>query len=312
MATGRLRPDHVRMASRSSLFASLFPITAACASHSPAQPQGDHLQYVADHAFLPATNKEAEMFALDLDGDGGADNQAGVGLAALAENFSSASSPGVDFQSAIDRAIAEGRLTILVDIQGLAAPSNAVSVEISTGTAQGVLDPNAPANAALVGSLQDGMFTTDAGSLSVPINFGTAQATQLSLIGARIGSHDANAIGTQSGGVVIGGALLPDDVTAILEPAVIPEVMRVVQRDCCGLPTSPGGSTCNPVGCGCLTNSAGQQLLGAFDTSKDCVVTASEFANSNTAQFGTSPDVKIDGHFALSFGMLVTLKDVTP
>lgn len=300
MAAGWQWPDHVRMMSRSSLFASLFLIPAACATDPSTQPQGATEQFVADRIYVPLTPRDAWFMGVDVNGDGKVDNEVGLAMAGMTNSLSSSGSPGVDFQGAIDSALAEGRLALQVDIQGLAAPSDAVAVQLAD-------------NPPLVGPLKDGEFATEPGSITVPINLGTSQPALLPLLGARIASKNAIAIGTSFGDVEIGGALTPDDVNTILLPAVLPAITKVVQRDCCGLPTSPGGATCVPSSCGCIANSAGAQLVDSFDsTPRDCVVTASEIAANSLAQSLLAPDVTIDGQRAVSFGMLATLVLVSP
>src|SRR5690348_8073662 len=72
--------------------------------------QGTHAHYVVDRLMVPTTNQQAQMYALDLDGNGTVDNQLGSDLATL-------QSMGADVQGSVDTAVNDGDILMLVDIQ---------------------------------------------------------------------------------------------------------------------------------------------------------------------------------------------------
>ncbi len=82
-----------------------------CGGSSTIVPAGPHTHYVANKVLVPVNNTEAREYGLDLNGDGTVDNQLGMVLGTLA-------GMGFDIQGTIDKAVAEGSVTLLVDYQG--------------------------------------------------------------------------------------------------------------------------------------------------------------------------------------------------
>src|SRR5688572_27799915 len=72
--------------------------------------KGAHYHYIIDSMRLPASNAQAQEYGVDLNDDGTIDNQLGMVLSTL-------TGMGFDFQTPINRNIAEGKSIQLVDFQ---------------------------------------------------------------------------------------------------------------------------------------------------------------------------------------------------
>jgi len=195
-----------------------------------------------------------------------------------------------------------------------------------TGTASFDLAANQPGNAALAGKIVNGTFTGGPGDLALQIALGGQNPIQLDLIGARakgqglsatnlgMTTNPNTATASTAEGVVLAGALTQDDLNNKVIPAIQQQLVPIIQRDCCGLPTSPQ-PTCNATSnppCGCTDGSTGKTILGLFDTTpKDCMVTVSEIQNNSLIMSLLAPDVTINGKMALSLGIQVTAVGAT-
>lgn len=322
--------------------AALLPSLAACGGDDGGQPipEGTHYHYVANKVFVPTTNTQAREYGLDLNADGTVDNQLGMVLSTLG-------SMGFDIQTTIDKAVATGSIILLADFQTKDFTNTTAagvqvflgSMEMPAACAAGEtynetthtgcghhldgmgsfsIAANSPTNAALGGKIINGTFTGGPGDLSLQIALGGTDAIQLDLIGARAkaSSITDTTIGSgTSGGIVFAGAITKDDIDMKVIPAIATQLTPIIQRDCCGLSTSPGGATCNPTGtpaCGCTADSTGKTILGLFDTTpKDCTVTVDEIKNNSLIVSLLSPDVTINGKMALSLGIKATAVKAT-
>jgi hypothetical protein len=288
--------------------------SAACAETGAVEPRGAHHHYIVDRIHLPLDPCAALDDALDLDGDGRADNELGLALAALGGN-------GVAFQQSIDASIADGSTTILVDLQAddlVDAPATGLTLAWGRrydldGTAAYATDSSAPANPPFVGAIETGTFRGAAGAMSIPFSFGGATTFALDLIGARVVATQlaTSAIGGESaGGAIVAGAISIDDLDGVLVPALQRAIVPIVERDCCGAATSPGSATCDASAtpaCGCIAGSFGETILQVIDASpRDCTVSVAEIANNSLMQSVLAPDVSIGGRPAISFGVRVS------
>ena len=305
-------------------------------------PTGMHYHYVTNQLLVPTNNQQAHDYGLDLDGNGSVDNQLGSVLGTLA-------GMGFDIQGTVDIAVLDGSVIFLADVQttDFTNASNAgfqvylgtnpqppacMSGEMPTcttamppvctgcghhltGSGMFTIDPNGPMNAALTGNFASGNFTAGPGTLTLPLTLAGANL-KLNLIGARVkasGVTNMQIGSSSSGGAILAGALTQDDLNNQVLPAIGMALGPLIQRDCCGLPTSPGGATCNPSGspaCGCTSGSTGATILGLFDgddgTAKDCMVSVAEIKGNTLIQSLLAPDVTIDGKMALSLGVKMT------
>jgi hypothetical protein len=291
-------------------------------------PEGDHYHYVAKTVLLPTNNTQAREYGLDLNGDKTVDNQLGMVLSALG-------GMGLDVQSTIDTAVAEGSIVLLVDFQtkdftattaaGIqvflgdsdqitpAACNGSADVYNPTtktgcqhhldGTGMFAIDAQSPSNAALGGKIVAGTFNGGPGDLSLQIALGGTDAIQLDLIGARVKASsisDAMIGSGTSGGIVVGGAITKSDIDTKVIPAIHSQLAPLIMRDCDDLGNPTGG-------CGCANDSTGKTLLSLFDTNpKNCEVTVEEISGNQLVASLLSPDVSIDGKMALSLGIKAT------
>ena len=331
-----------------------------CGGGGTIVPEGPHYHTVANKVFVPTNNTQARNFGLDLNGDGTVDNQLGMVLGTLA-------GMGFDIQGTIDKAVAEGSVTLLVDFQGkdftnaakaglgVLLGQNPMPAACNTGetyscmTAGGSACTSGSAGCTcsgcghqfsgtatfdlatgqmlqqLPGPLVNGTFNGGPGQITLQIALASAMPITLDLIGAKAQASGitATSIGTTSGttttgGAILAGALTQDDLNMKVIPAIQAQLVPIIQRDCCGAATSPGGATCNPMStgsnanCGCLDGSTGKTILGLFDTNpKDCMVSVSEIQMNSLIQSLLAPDVTINGKPALSLGIKVTTVGAT-
>jgi len=188
------------------------------------------------------------------------------------------------------------------------------------GTAQFTLaDGQTPME--LAGPIIGGTFKGGPGEITLQIALASSNPITLNLIGARSQASGitATTIGTATtGGAILAGALTQDDLNNKVIPAIQQQLVPIIQRDCCGAATSPGGVTCNPAStgtnpnCGCIDGSTGKTILGLFDTNpKDCTVSVMEISTNSLIESLLAPDVTINGTPALSLGIKVTTVGAT-
>ncbi len=315
------------------LAAALLPSFVACGGDDEGNvtPEGPHYHYVANKVNVPATGTQAREFGLDLNGDGTTDNQLGMVLSTLG-------TMGLDVQSTIDTAVAEGSIVLLVDVQTEDfASSSAAGVQVFLGDDATVspaacnpgeshnadtgvgckrhldgngmftIDAQSPTNAALGGKIAASTFTGGPGDLSLQIALGGTTAIQLDLIGARVkGSmlSEASLGSGTSGGLVFAGAITKEDIDGKVIPAIQQQLTPLIARDCTMLSSPPT--------CGCADGTTGKTLLGLLDAgTKDCMVSVDEIKNNSLIVSLLAPDVTVDGKMALSLGVKATATKAT-
>jgi hypothetical protein len=290
---------------------------------APPPPPG-HYYFVIDHETVPTNNTEARADGLDLNGDGTVDNQFGMVLGTL-------SSMGFDIQGAVSKSVDTGATLMLADLYALdfantagatfmvydganpsPAPCNgsadAVCRHHLAGTGVFDIDANSPRDTPLAGKAVGGRFDLGPGHLPLQLAMFGGVPLHLHLIGARVRLSTVSADHISSG--ILAGAVPQSDMNTMVFPQMAASLVPIVQRDCCGLATSPGGVTCNPnatPSCGCTDGSTGKTMLGLLDTSpKDCVITAGEIQNNSLFMALFAPDVMVEGQMALSLGVTIT------
>ncbi len=301
-------------------------------------PEGMHYHFVMDSATVPANSAQARMDGLDLNGDGTVDNQLGDVLATLAGQ-------GFKIQDTLTQAVNEGSIVLLGDYQapditmdtvtagfqvllgnGASAPTGAPVPAPCNGSADTTcrlqfagngmftVAADSPTDASLGGKTINGTFNGGPGTISLQIALGSTAPIELDLIGARAQLSGLSATGITSG--ILAGALSQDDLNNKVIPAIHDQLEPLIQRDCCGLATSPGGATCNAAAtpaCGCTAGSTGAQIISLFDTAipKDCAVSIMEITTNGFIESLLAPDVTIGGVMALSLGVKVTAVGAT-
>jgi hypothetical protein len=286
----------------------------ACTDDGQQPPEGPHHTYVVSEANVPVNNNQAREFGLDLNGDKAPDNQLGMVLGTL-------SNQGFDVQGAIAKAVSEGDIILLLDLQtsSYASTSGAgLSVKLGDkttampapcadaldmtcrrhlgGTGMFAIGSGSPENAAVSGKIIGGTFNGGPGRISLKIALGGPEGIQLDLIGARAKATGMTDTGIDS--VILAGALPVADLETKVIPAIHAQLGPLVADDC------PGTT---PPDCGCPAGSStGRTILNLFDTTpKNCVVTVDEIKNNTLIQSLLAPDVEIDGIQALSLGIKV-------
>ena len=284
-----------------------------------------HYQYVIDHENVPTTSTQARAYGLDLNSDGTVDNQLGMVFATL-------QGMGFTVQATVSQSIDTGSTLMLVDLdtsdfQNAAAttytmlyganpqpPACNGSADTTcrhhlAGNASFDIAADSPHDTPLAGSAVSGTFNDGPGHLGIQVAMLTSgPPIPFHMIGARTKLTGVSASGITAG--IVAGAIPETELSATVYPALATNMASIIERDCCGLATSPGGTTCNPnatPACGCTSGSSGATVIGLFDTSpKDCKVTVTEISNNSLIQALFAPDVTIDGMQALSFGVQVT------
>ena len=272
----------------------------------PIVPALAHHQYVISKALTPTTNAQALAYGLDLGSarsgtpDGTVDNRLGQVLAAFA-------GMGFDFQGAIDTAINQGSIILLVDFQtndflntnsaslGVKFGTNPIPAACSgptdttcghhlTGSASFSIAADSPTDAPLDGTIVGGTFNGGPGALSLQITLGGTQPITLSLSNARA---KATAISDTGMTANLGGALSVADLNTQIFPALQVQIADIITRDC--------GSTRTPPICGCASGSTGQNLLNLLDgsdgTTRDCNVSLAEIEGNPLIKGLFSPDI---------------------
>jgi hypothetical protein len=301
---------------------------------SPVVPEGTHYGYVVSKAFVPASNKQATDYGLDLGAaksgtpDGIVDNKLGVALAALAGyNF--------NVQGTVDTAIAKGSIILLVDFQtkdfqnssaaGLSvklganpvpaacsSPTDTTCGHHLVGGAMFSIAADSPPDALVSGKIVNGTFNGGPGDIALQIALGSTEPITLSLLNARA---KATAITDAGMTATVGGALSLTDLNMNVLPAIQGQVKSILDADC-----GPVAMRMAP-GCSCKTASSGT-ILGLFDgdiagTVKDCTISLEEIQGSALIKSLLGPDVcstkSCTAPDALSIGIQVqTVKAILP
>jgi hypothetical protein len=320
------------MASIRLLYALLaLPLLFACGGgDSQPTPEGPHYAYVANKLFVPTNNNQAREYGLDLNNDKTVDNQLGMVLGTLAGQ-------GFDVQGAIDGAIAEGSIILLVDFQttsfssaggaGLAIKLGDMPMPAPCNTGEEYLCKNAQGMECDTGTTgctcsgcgrhlmpAGGTFTIAAGSpqnaavagkiVGGTFNGGPGDIRLEIALGGPDGialdliGARAKASGLSEGGME--SVIVAGAITkSDLDTKVIPAIHAQITPIITDDCPMPGASDC-----GCMAGSTGRTILNLFDTMpKNCMVTIEEIVNNTLIQSLLAPDVKIDGMDALSLGI---------
>lgn len=295
--TRHLRPIHPALLVAAAIAA------AACSGGGGGSsgPTGSHTHYVIDSMTLPATSVQSSTFALDLDGDGNADNALGNLLTA----FVSASS--IDVQSPTDLAIVQGDTILLGDLQATSLTSaKHAGFRLYEGANPNPAPCVSPTNLSTCGQHLQGTGTFDVAAGTDPSEFvegnivaGTLDAGPgklhliVSLLGVPLDLHLQEAkvhlggiTATAVGAGVLGGAIAETDIHDQFFPGAQVVFSQIVGRDCTG-----GG----PPQCGCLGGTPGAALIGIFDTDHDCAISLAEVQSNGTFQTLLAPDLDVDG-----------------
>ncbi len=270
------------------------PIDAGApdAGRPDAQPPDlAHQQFVMNEIIIPTSATQAQQLALDLDGDpqGRPDNALGLVLSVLA------SQGGTDLQERTDDAIAAGEIIHLLDVDAV-APEVRVFLGIDgdvppdpsdnfAGDEEMAVDPTAPLHPPMTATLSGGDLTAGPGAVTIALALGATGTVRLPLVGARITAV------VESGAISqgrLGGAISPEDLDAIVLPAIIETMQAQIAADCMGTPPA----------C-CDEGTEGETLVDLFDdcsvgsTTCDCAVSADELRDNDLISSLFAPDVDL-------------------
>lgn len=220
----------------------------ACFAATTAHATNYVRSYLVNDVLLPTTPAEASSYAIDVDGDGFADNNFGQLLAVL-------SAQGFDFLGPMDTAVASGSIVHLVNLQSTDKlfkndPAAQATWCIGVPTAapplfNGTDHPScADTSGTFVAALSGGSFTSAApASTSNPISvdFELALGTSniaLTVLNARL-SFTTNAAGNISVGQ-INGSIRHTDLLNTFAPAMAAACNASIQSN----PSSNTSNTC--------------------------------------------------------------------
>ncbi|HEY1535795.1 MAG TPA: hypothetical protein VGF76_17365 [Polyangiaceae bacterium] len=248
-------------------------------------PNAETLDYVSNEQTLPLMKSQ---FAVDLDGDGNADNAYGKLNGAL-------EAQGVDLQGASDTESAAGRglqLLALTVLNSNLVTSIGASSTLSRAVAQAAPDfggtgsfraDGAAPSTSLLGAILNGQFR------SVPIAQGSPP--QRLLLRLEFGGPvdvpvEVYALSFQvaESGLSVGqlnGAIIASDMDMYVPPALAASLNQAC--------------TAQPDGTACKMN------LSLFDANKDMTISADEVRTNALLKSVLAPDVKLldtDGHYA--------------
>lgn len=237
---------------------------------------GIQYQFVTSKLLIPTTQEQTQAFALNVDGDPQQqlDNKFGEMLTLL-----TSVAPELELQSSLDQAINTGQLVSLHVVKAddpLNDPNvswsiflgqKAQSAPIFDGSDKFVLDPAAPINTPIVGSLTNGHFTGGQGAARVDM-FLLGQPVEVALIGVRL-ETDLSAQGCVNG--KLGGGVTVDEFRGKLLPAIASGLNQIIKTD----------------------NAVANTILQAFDSDQNGTITTQELENNPLLMLAISPDLDL-------------------
>lgn len=288
---------------------SLSALLAGCGGEGGggAPPAADRT-FVVDSLIVPATSAEAlTAYGLDIDGkendaDRGVDNALGRTFATLSAMV------GIDIASAVTAGVDNGSILLLASVSSAdltAADDAAIALYLGAnpnpaacdgpgdetcrnhleGSASFEISPDSPTDTVFGGSIENGSFAMgvdDApGELTLPFPALDGSAPiPVRLVGARISVATVNETELVDG--ILGGAVPLEDFEETILPSFHQGLAATVATDCTG--TAPD--------C-CTADSAGEDVLGLFDTNADCAVSFEEFRGNFLISLLINPDVDL-------------------
>lgn len=237
---------------------------------------GVQYHFVTNKLMIPTTQAQTQAFALNVDGDSQQhlDNKFGELLTLLASAV-----PGLELQTILDQAVNTGQMVSLYVVKAddpLNDPSVSWSIFMGQkaqsaphfdGSDKFLLDPVAPTNSLIVGSLTNGRFTGGPGSARVRI-FLLGQLVDVDLIGVRLES-DLSAKGCANG--KLGGGVTVEEFRGKFLPAIADGFNGIIKANKTVAPT----------------------LLQAFDSDHNGTITLQELENNPVLMLAISPDLDL-------------------
>jgi hypothetical protein len=255
-------------------------------------PEGTHHGYVVSKTtVIPASGHLPPELGLDLGSstsatpDGKLDNQLGQAFVTLA-------GIGFDVQGAIDTAVNNGTISLLIDFQtkDFTSTSNAgIQVKFGTNPVPAACNPdttcghqlngdatfqlatNSPNDAPLGGKIVNGTFNSDPGELTLQVALGAGTTPIImSLHHARVKASSISETGIMTANLA--GVLTVDDLMTQVGPAIKGQVDALLAASCTDLDKPE-------INCGC-TGTAATLVVTMVDgddgTARDCKITVAE------------------------------------
>lgn len=261
------------------LLAACGALTPKPATPKPTQvlpATGVQYYFVTNKLQIPTTQEQTKAFALNVDGDSqkSLDNKFGDLFTLL-----SSTAQGIELQASLDQAINSGQLITLHIVKANDLQNDpSVSWSIFLGQkAQSApkfdrtdklnLDPAAPANPPIIGSLVNGRFAGGPGTTRVQM-FLLGQPVEISLIGVRL-ETDFSVQGCANG--KLGGGVTVDEFRGKLLPAVTDGLNQIIKTD----------------------KTAANTLLPLFDADKNGTLTIQELESNPLLMMAISPDLDL-------------------
>jgi hypothetical protein len=264
----------VLLAACSALPSGTVPQVAPSAQVQPST--GVQYHFVTNQLFLPATQAQAEAYAMNVDGDAG---QSKENLFGKLLTLLTSAAPGLELQGTLDQAVKDGKLVSLHVVKA-DDPLNDPSVSWSIlqgqetqappafdGSDEFKIDAAAPLNEPMVGTFTAGHFSGGPGSARLRI-FLFRQPVDLDFIGLRL-EADVSANGCANG--KLGGGVTVDEFRGKLLPVVADGLNQVAKAD----PT------------------AANILMTTFDSNRDGSITVPELENNPVLMLAISPDLDL-------------------
>jgi hypothetical protein len=237
---------------------------------------GVEYYFVTNKLMMPTTQEQTQAFALNIDGDAQktADNKFGDMFTLLTSTVQN-----IKLQSTLDQAINTGQLVSLHVVKAddaLNDPSvswslfqgqKTQSAPSFDGSDKFTLDPVAPVNLPIVGSLSNGHFSGGPGTARVQM-FLLGQPVEVNLIGVRIES-DLSAKGCANG--ILGGAVTVDEFRSKVLPPIADGLNLTIKED----------------------KNGANAILQAFDSDRNGTITSQELENNPLLMIAISPDMDL-------------------
>jgi hypothetical protein len=271
---------------------------------------GGHLHVVIDRVTLPASNTEARMLALDLNGDATVDNNLGMIIASFR-------GMGLDSRPAMDKLVDTGATILLGDVVAPMFPSS-MTATFALYEGESPMPPacssaqdttcrhhltgsgsfslaSLPVDPPLSGTLINGELVAGPGHATITLVIADSLPFTVTLLGARVQLTATFGSPTTATGR-LGGAISKADIDTVVIPAMRDGFEATVMRECTMLSSPPG--------CGCPQDSHAGTLLAIFETTpQDCSISLAEVQNNALFMSLFAPDVGVEATQALSVGV---------
>lgn len=241
-------------------------------------PPATRIQYyfVTNHLLIPTTREQTQAFALNLDGNPQhhAENLFGELLTLLTSAV-----PGLQLQWNVDQMINSGQLVTLhvVNVKDpLNDPNGSWSIFQGQksqsaprfdGSDKFMLDPAAPINTPIVGTLTNGHYSGGPGTARVQMVL-LGQPVDVDLLGVHL-ETDVSPNGCANG--ILGGGITVDEFRTKLLPALTDGLNQMIKTD----------------------KSAAPSLLQAFDLDNNGTITIQELESNPVLMLVITPDLDL-------------------